>query len=75
MTYNERRLEMIELQNKIAKEERKAKNQSLKEILLTIFVGTTIMIMAINLLNTQLNKAVDKCSQAHDVEYCIKKLS
>ena len=75
MTYNERRLEMIRLQNELTKEKRKAKNQSLKEILLTIFVGTTIMIMAINLLNTQLNKAVDKCSQVHDVEYCMRKLS
>ncbi len=74
MTYDERRLQIIELQNKIAKEERKIKNQSLKEILLTIFVGTTIMIMTINLLNTQLNEAVDKCSQKYDKNYCIKKL-
>lgn len=74
MTYNERRLETIKLQNKLAKEQRKVKNQSLKETLLFAFVGAVIITMTIALLNCQLNHAVDKCSANHDRNYCIEVL-
>ena len=74
MTYNERRLETIKLQNKIAKEERKAKNQSLKEILLCAFIGAFIFTLSIYALNLQLGQAVDKCSVNHDINYCESRL-
>ena len=74
MTYDERRLETIRLQNKIAREENKIKNQSLKETLLFAFIGTFIVVLSIYTLNLQLEQAVDKCSQKYDKNYCIKKL-
>lgn len=74
MTYNERRLEMIRLQNELAKEKRKFKNQSIKEQVLFAFVASFIIVLSIYVLNLQFNKAVDKCSQKHDIEYCIRKL-
>lgn len=74
MTYNERRLETIKLQNELAKEKRKWQNQSVKEQVLFAFVTAIIITGAIYILNCQLEQAVDKCSQKHDKNYCIKKL-
>ncbi len=75
MTYDERRLQTIKLQNELAKEKRKFKNQSIKEQVLFAFVASFIIILSIYALNLQLGQAVDKCSQIHDVEYCMRKLS
>ena len=74
MTYNERRLQTIELQNKIAKEERKWKNQSLKETLLFAFIVGVFIALTIYTLNLQLGQAVNKCSVNHDRNYCIEVL-
>ena len=63
MTYRERK----ELEQQIKKEE-------IKEWALFIFIAPFIIVLSIYVLNLQFNKAVDKCSQVHDVEYCIKKL-
>ncbi len=74
MTYNERRLQTIRLQNELAKEKRKVLNETLKDQFLFAFVAAIIITGAIYILNCQLEQAVDKCSQKYDKNYCIKKL-
>jgi hypothetical protein len=74
MTYNERRLQTIELQNKLAKEQRKWQNQNLKETLLFSFIASFIVVLSIYALNLQLGQAVDKCSVNHDINYCESRL-
>lgn len=74
MTYSERRLEAVRLQNELAKEKRKWQNQNLKEQVLFAFVASFIVVLSIYALNLQLEQAVDKCSQKYDKNYCIKKL-
>ena len=74
MTYDERRLEMIELQNKLAKEEKKWKNQNLKDYILFAFISASIITICIYALNLQLGQAVEKCSVNHDRNYCIEVL-
>ena len=74
MTYDERRLEMIRLQNELTKEQRKWQNQNLKDYILFAFVGAVIITMTIALLNCQLGQAVEKCSVNHDRNYCESRL-
>ena len=74
MTYDERRLETIRLQNELAKEKRKWQNQNLKDYILFAFIGAFIITICIYALNLQLGQAVNKCSQKYDKNYCIKKL-
>ena len=74
MTYNERRLEMIRLQNELSKEKRKWQNQNLKDYILFAFIAASIITICIYALNLQLGQAVNKCSQKYDKNYCIKKL-
>lgn len=63
MTYRERK----ELEQQIKKEQ-------IKEWVLFTFIVTFILMLTFYILNNQYNKAVDKCSQKHDIEYCIRKL-
>lgn len=74
MTYNERRLEMIRLQNELAKEQRKWQNQNLKDYILFAFISASIITICIYALNLQLGQAVDKCSVNHDRNHCIEVL-
>lgn len=74
MTYNERRLEMIRLQNEIAKEQRKWQNQNLKDYILFAFIAGVFIALTIYTLNLQLGQAVNKCSQTHDINYCESRL-
>ena len=63
MTYRERK----ELEQQIKKEQ-------IKEWILFAFIFTFILISLFYILNCQYMKAVNKCSQKNDIEYCIKKL-
>ena len=74
MTYDERRLRTIELQNKLAKEQRKWQNQNLKDYILFAFISASIITICIYALNLQLGQAVDKCNVNHDRNYCESRL-
>ncbi len=63
MTYRERK----EL-------EQRTKKEDIKEWALFTFVASFIIILSIYALNLQLERAVNKCSQKYDKNYCIKKL-
>lgn len=74
MTYDERRLEAVRLQNELAKEKRKWQNQNLKEQVLFAIIAAIIITGAIYILNCQLESSVNKCSINHDRNYCIEVL-
>ena len=74
MTYDERRLEMIRLQNELTKEQRKWQNQNLKDYILFAFISASIITICIYALNLQLGQAINKCSVNHDINYCESRL-